>query len=320
MTFKCSTETGVLWPWATLWRAFYVVDQVPSTEETVERCVFRADKVNGNRLKGRVPSEGDVDSWILVCLLTTPARYALRQYYKPRTISDTNTSTRGWAEYPETPGETLDLTAPEASEASDRVHEYLEYLLPPRNQQYSTRITSDAQRKQHQVHFWSVAKSAVLQVDERGCHSFEARAKTACIGNSHPELAQAIADRYDVHLLSKLVLILRLTRHLLPARLTTRCFKCDLVSMGVTPTACSVRKFSNGETSVRIHESVRDEDVFILQTSCGPDVNDFLMELLILISACKTASARRITAIVPCYPYARYAAILPAVYIDVFHP
>lgn len=81
--------------------------------------------------------------------------------------------------------------------------------------------------------------------------------------------------------------------------------------MGVTPTACSVRKFSNGETSVRIHESVRDEDVFILQTTCGPDVNDFLMELLILISACKTASARRITAIVPCYPYARCAAISP---------
>src|SRR5258708_22153548 len=77
--------------------------------------------------------------------------------------------------------------------------------------------------------------------------------------------------------------------------------------MGLTPTACSVRKFSNGETSVRIHESVRDEDVFILQTSCGPDVNDFLMELLILISACKTASARRITAIVPCYPYARWS-------------
>ena len=81
--------------------------------------------------------------------------------------------------------------------------------------------------------------------------------------------------------------------------------------MGLTPAACSVRKFSNGETSVRIHESVRDEDVFILQTSCGPDVNDFLMELLILISACKTASARRITAIVPCYPYARYATISP---------
>jgi len=81
--------------------------------------------------------------------------------------------------------------------------------------------------------------------------------------------------------------------------------------MGLTPVACSVRKFSNGETSVRIHESVSDEDVFILQTSCGPDVNDFLIELLILISTCKTASARRITAIVPCYPYARYVTISP---------
>jgi ribose-phosphate pyrophosphokinase len=49
---------------------------------------------------------------------------------------------------------------------------------------------------------------------------------------------------------------------------------------------------------------VRDEDVFILQTSCS-DANDQLMELLILISACKTASARRITAVVPSFPYAR---------------
>lgn len=65
-----------------------------------------------------------------------------------------------------------------------------------------------------------------------------------------------------------------------------------------------MRKFSNGETSVKITESVREEDVFILQSGCG-DVNDNLMELLILISACKTASARRITAVIPCFPYAR---------------
>ena len=75
----------------------------------------------------------------------------------------------------------------------------------------------------------------------------------------------------------------------------------------MTPT--TVKKFSNGETSVRIHESVRDEDVFILQTASGPDcsVDDSLMELLILISACKTASARRITAIIPFFPYSRYS-------------
>ena len=67
---------------------------------------------------------------------------------------------------------------------------------------------------------------------------------------------------------------------------------------------CTVKKFSNGETNVKISESVRDEDVFILQSGCS-DVNDNLMELLILISACRTASARRITAVIPCFPYAR---------------
>jgi ribose-phosphate pyrophosphokinase len=65
-----------------------------------------------------------------------------------------------------------------------------------------------------------------------------------------------------------------------------------------------VTKFSNGEVNVKISESVRDEDVFIIQSACR-DVNDHLMELLILISACKGASARRTTAVVPCYPYAR---------------
>ena len=74
--------------------------------------------------------------------------------------------------------------------------------------------------------------------------------------------------------------------------------------LGAPLTPCTVTKFSNGETNVKISESVRDEDVFILQTSSG-DVNDHLMELLILVSACKGASARRITAVVPCFPYAR---------------
>jgi len=70
----------------------------------------------------------------------------------------------------------------------------------------------------------------------------------------------------------------------------------------LTPTV--VRKFSNGEVNVKITQSVRDDDVFVIQSGCG-DVNDNLMELLIIISACKTASARRITAVIPCYPYAR---------------
>jgi len=65
-----------------------------------------------------------------------------------------------------------------------------------------------------------------------------------------------------------------------------------------------VLKFSNTESSVSIGESVRDEDVYIIQSGCG-DINDHLMELLIMINACRTASARRITAVVPCFPYAR---------------
>ncbi|CAE6465953.1 unnamed protein product [Rhizoctonia solani] len=90
-------------------------------------------------------------------------------------------------------------------------------------------------------------------------------------GNSHPELANAVSERLNIPLVP-----------------------------------CVVKNFSNGEIDVKISESVRDEDVFILQSGCF-DVNDNLMELLILISACKTASARRITAVIPCYPYARQA-------------
>ncbi|KAG7531288.1 hypothetical protein FFLO_04466 [Filobasidium floriforme] len=75
--------------------------------------------------------------------------------------------------------------------------------------------------------------------------------------------------------------------------------------LGIALTPCNVGKFSALETSVQINSSVRDEDVFILQSPSPPDINDHLMELLILVSACKTASAKRITAVIPCYPYAR---------------
>lgn len=58
-----------------------------------------------------------------------------------------------------------------------------------------------------------------------------------------------------------------------------------------------VNYLSNGESCVTISETLRDEDVFIIQSGGGSgEVNDHLMELLILINACKTASARRITA------------------------
>ncbi|OMJ11278.1 Ribose-phosphate pyrophosphokinase 2 [Smittium culicis] len=66
----------------------------------------------------------------------------------------------------------------------------------------------------------------------------------------------------------------------------------------------TVTKYSNQETAVVIGESVRDEDVFIIQSGCD-EINDNLMELLIMINACKTASARRISAVIPVFPYAR---------------
>ena len=55
---------------------------------------------------------------------------------------------------------------------------------------------------------------------------------------------------------------------------------------------------------MEIGESVRGEDVYIIQSGCG-EVNDNLMELLIMINACKIASASRVTAVIPCFPYAR---------------
>jgi ribose-phosphate pyrophosphokinase len=65
-----------------------------------------------------------------------------------------------------------------------------------------------------------------------------------------------------------------------------------------------VRNFSDGEINVEIDESVRGMDVFAIQSICDP-VNNNLMELLILIDAVKRASARRITAVLPYYGYAR---------------
>jgi ribose-phosphate pyrophosphokinase len=65
-----------------------------------------------------------------------------------------------------------------------------------------------------------------------------------------------------------------------------------------------VKNFSDGEINVEIDESVRGMDVFVVQSICEP-VNNNLMELLILIDALKRASARRITAVLPYYGYAR---------------
>ena len=59
-----------------------------------------------------------------------------------------------------------------------------------------------------------------------------------------------------------------------------------------------------GESHVRITESVREDDVYIINTGCG-EINTALMEVCIMIHACKIASAKRITAILPLFPYAR---------------
>jgi len=66
----------------------------------------------------------------------------------------------------------------------------------------------------------------------------------------------------------------------------------------------SVATFSDGEINVRINENVRGADVFVIQPTSSP-VNDHLMELLIMMDAMKRASARRITAVMPYYGYAR---------------
>ncbi|NPB09487.1 MAG: ribose-phosphate diphosphokinase, partial [Thermodesulfobacteria bacterium] len=66
----------------------------------------------------------------------------------------------------------------------------------------------------------------------------------------------------------------------------------------------NVKTFSDGEIFVEIQENVRGADVFVIQPTCPP-VNDHLMELLIMIDALRRASARRITAVIPYYGYAR---------------
>ncbi len=88
-------------------------------------------------------------------------------------------------------------------------------------------------------------------------------------GNANPKLAQAVADHLNVPL-GKAV----------------------------------VSHFSDGEVMVEIQEKVRGRDVFILQSTCAP-TNDNLMELIVMVDALRRASARRITAVMPYYGYAR---------------
>jgi ribose-phosphate pyrophosphokinase len=74
--------------------------------------------------------------------------------------------------------------------------------------------------------------------------------------------------------------------------------------LGVELTKCAVRRFADQEIFVEIQENVRGEDVFAIQSTSFP-ANDNLMELLIIVDALRRASARRITAVLPYYGYAR---------------
>ncbi len=74
--------------------------------------------------------------------------------------------------------------------------------------------------------------------------------------------------------------------------------------LGVPLTKCQVRRFADMEVFVEIQENVRGQDVFIVQSTSFP-ANDHLMEILIMTDACRRASARRISAVIPYFGYAR---------------
>ena len=75
-------------------------------------------------------------------------------------------------------------------------------------------------------------------------------------------------------------------------------------SLGIELGNSEVKTFADGEVSVSLMETVRCADVFLIQSTCKP-VNDHLMELLVMIDACRRASAGRITAVIPYFGYAR---------------
>ena len=74
--------------------------------------------------------------------------------------------------------------------------------------------------------------------------------------------------------------------------------------LGIEMGKAVVKHFADGEASVTLEETVRGADVFLIQSTCKP-VNDHLMELLVMIDACRRASAGRITAVIPYFGYAR---------------
>lgn len=75
-------------------------------------------------------------------------------------------------------------------------------------------------------------------------------------------------------------------------------------NLGIPLTDATVTKFSDGEIMIQINENIRGSDVFVIQPTCQP-VNQNIMELLLMVDALRRASARRITAVIPYYGYAR---------------
>ena len=75
-------------------------------------------------------------------------------------------------------------------------------------------------------------------------------------------------------------------------------------ALGIPLGQAEVKTFADGEVSVSLLETVRGADVFLIQSTCKP-VNDHLMELLVMVDACRRASAGRITAVIPYFGYAR---------------
>lgn len=74
--------------------------------------------------------------------------------------------------------------------------------------------------------------------------------------------------------------------------------------LNIPPGRLHTVRFSNENLKVKIDENVREQDVFVVQTSCPP-LSEHIIELFILIDALKHASARRVTAVLPYFPYAR---------------
>lgn len=75
--------------------------------------------------------------------------------------------------------------------------------------------------------------------------------------------------------------------------------------LGTELGSCRIGRFADGEIVIDINEDIRGKDLFIVQPTCPPNVNDNLMELMLMISTSRRASARRITAVIPYYGYAR---------------